>query len=232
MTADRLAGALEVEEILALCDQLLGEVGRRRHIFAWLRAPDGPAEEWLPVDAYYPGRRLVVICRDRPEEMFEQLVPAHGLRLLKLEPGRLGGDRDQVRRMLETMIERLVPPRASTAVEEPSEPAAGKGPSAFRRLLERRPTLRRLLEPRPTLRRLLEPRPAPVVGPRTAAAERAARVIAARRRAVAALKEPARGPRERSVAYQAARQLHLGVVLAMVVGAGLAVAVLVVILRM
>ena len=37
--------------ILGMCDRLLGEVGRRRHMFAWLRVPGSASEEWLPVDA-------------------------------------------------------------------------------------------------------------------------------------------------------------------------------------
>jgi len=67
--------------ILSMCDDLLGEVGRRDHIFAWLRAPGAAADEWLPVDAYYPRARLVVICRSasRPHDaVYRELVPAHG----------------------------------------------------------------------------------------------------------------------------------------------------------
>ncbi len=33
--------------ILSMCDHLLGEVGRRHHMFAWLRAPGAGAGEWL-----------------------------------------------------------------------------------------------------------------------------------------------------------------------------------------
>src|SRR5580700_2316802 len=82
-------------QLLDVCDRLLGERGRRRHLFGWLRTPD--AEQWLPVDAYYPGNRLVVLCRDRADDgdgdgddgddgdrLIAARVPEHGLRLLRL----------------------------------------------------------------------------------------------------------------------------------------------------
>lgn len=81
--------------ILAMCDRILGEVGRRRHMFAWLRAPGGAADSWLPVDAYYPRARLVVMCRPASgphDGLYRELVPAHGLGLLTLDPGVLGDD--------------------------------------------------------------------------------------------------------------------------------------------
>ena len=86
---------LEVSEVLDLCDRVLGEPGRRRHLFAWLRAPGAGPEEWLPVDAYYPSHRLVVIWREQPstqDGVYEEEVPAHGLRLLELSPAALDGD--------------------------------------------------------------------------------------------------------------------------------------------
>jgi hypothetical protein len=49
-----------------MCDRLLDEVGRRRHMFAWLRAPGASAGDWLAVDAYYPCAQLVVMCRPSP----------------------------------------------------------------------------------------------------------------------------------------------------------------------
>ena len=76
------------ERLSSICDELLGEVGRRAHIFAWLRAPGAGADEWLPVDAYYPRARLVVMCRSgsRPDDaVYRELVPAHGLGLMTLE---------------------------------------------------------------------------------------------------------------------------------------------------
>lgn len=110
MTADHLAPGVDASEpvhtedqrralpataILAMCDRLLGEVGRRRHMFAWLRAPGSAADDWLPVDAYYPRARLVVMCRSAngPHDgLYRELIPAHGLGLLTLNPEVLGDD--------------------------------------------------------------------------------------------------------------------------------------------
>lgn len=93
--------------ILAMCDRVLGEVGRRRHMFAWLRVPGGASEEWLPVDAYYPRARLVVICRDAPgphDGLYREQVPAHGLGLLTLDPSRMGDDEAAVEAALAAKI--------------------------------------------------------------------------------------------------------------------------------
>src|ERR1700686_1345654 len=57
-------GSPALPAILALCDRVVGEIGRRSHLFSWLRAPGSGPEEWLAVDAYYPGHRLVVVCRE------------------------------------------------------------------------------------------------------------------------------------------------------------------------
>jgi hypothetical protein len=86
---------LTVSQILDLCDRALGEPGRRRHLFTWLRPPGAGPEEWLPVDAYYPSHRLVVVWRERPSASdfpFASQVPAHGLRLLELSPAVLDTD--------------------------------------------------------------------------------------------------------------------------------------------
>jgi hypothetical protein len=95
---------LEVSEILDLCDRALGEPGRRRHLFTWLRQPGADREEWLPVDAYYPSHRLVVVWREQPspdDAVFADQVPAHGLRLLELSPAVLDVDpAASVRRMI------------------------------------------------------------------------------------------------------------------------------------
>jgi hypothetical protein len=77
---------------LEQCDRLLGEIGRREHRFSWLRAPGPTGElEWLAVDAYYPGNRLVVCCRSDPvlRALCAQEVPQHGLFLVTLSPGEL-----------------------------------------------------------------------------------------------------------------------------------------------
>src|SRR5947199_4933356 len=92
---DRKPGILPVSTILGTCDRLLDEVGRRRHMFAWLRVPGSSAGEWLAVDAYYPRARLVVMCRPAPsrhDALYRQLVPTHGLGLLMLDPALLGDD--------------------------------------------------------------------------------------------------------------------------------------------
>ncbi len=101
--SDRAELGLPAPTILSICDQLLGEVGRRHHMFAWLRAPGAGADEWLAVDAYYPRSRLVVMCRSRPgphESLYRELVPAHGLGLLTLDPAVLGNDRQAVQETL------------------------------------------------------------------------------------------------------------------------------------
>ncbi len=93
------AAALSPAELLETCDRLLGEVGRRSHLFSWLR-PDGPSaggipgeERWLVVDCYYPRHRLAVIIRDQPHEhdgVYGELIPKHGLNLLAISPQELG----------------------------------------------------------------------------------------------------------------------------------------------
>ncbi len=75
MTGERLVGepvrsdrpgngtqALDVAEILGLCDSTVGHPGRRRHLFGWLKAPGAGPEQWLVVDSYYPASRLVIVC--------------------------------------------------------------------------------------------------------------------------------------------------------------------------
>lgn len=116
--------ALEVSEILDLCDRVIGESGRRAHLFAWLRAPGAGPEEWLPVDAYYPAHRLVVVWHEQPsasDSTYTEQVPAHGLRLLELSPAALDGDPDQ---NLRRMIAGLGPPPAPLASAPRAEPAS------------------------------------------------------------------------------------------------------------
>ena len=93
--------------ILSMCDELLGEVGRRDHIFHWLRSSGADGDEWLPVDAYYPRARLVVMCRSSPgphDSVYRELVPARGLGLMRLDSATLGPDREMVR---ETLVSKL-----------------------------------------------------------------------------------------------------------------------------
>ena len=106
------SGAASRDAILDLCDRLLDEVGRRQHLFSWLREPGAGTDEWLAVDAYYPARRLVVLCRDADGEhdtLFDELIPAHGLGLLRVELDALGPDPEEA---VSAQIEALeLPPR-------------------------------------------------------------------------------------------------------------------------
>src|SRR5207302_5237657 len=120
MTADGLAekpasldGAapLTVPATLSLCDRLLGEFGRRGHMFAWLRGVDG----WLPVDAYYPGHRLVVVCSSEGL-VSEQAVREHGLRLMRIAPGELGRDLHSAERALSWKLKTLGPAQSQLPV--------------------------------------------------------------------------------------------------------------------
>jgi hypothetical protein len=86
---------LTVSQVLDLCDRILGESGRRKHLFTWLRAPGAQPGDWLAVDAYYPANRLVVLWREehgRYDQVYTELVPAHGLRLLELAPNEVDGE--------------------------------------------------------------------------------------------------------------------------------------------
>src|SRR5690242_18930911 len=86
---------LPAATILAMCDRVLGEVGRRRHMFAWLRVPGSASDEWLLVDAYYPRARLVVMCRAAPgphDGIYREQVPALWLVLLTLDSRLMGDD--------------------------------------------------------------------------------------------------------------------------------------------
>jgi hypothetical protein len=138
MTAERLAQGLRERapgdidrepevvspaSVLAICDRLLDEVGRRRHVFAWLRAPGAGAGEWLPVDAYYPRARLVVMCRsesDPHDALYRDLIPAHGFGLLMLDPDVLPDDTASVQATLASRIFDLehMPQRAAAEAEQ------------------------------------------------------------------------------------------------------------------
>ncbi len=106
--------ALENERyVLDLCDEVLGELGRRQHRFEWLRGDPSPKtgnRRALPVDAYYPTKRLVIEFQekqhteavkhfDKPDVLTvsgvhrgiqpriyddrrRELIPAHGLSLV------------------------------------------------------------------------------------------------------------------------------------------------------
>jgi len=156
-------------QLLDLCDRALGEVSRRHHLFGWLRAPG--TDEWLPLDAYYPGNRLVVLCRDGPsagDELIDQRVPEHGLRLLRLAPGELAGDPAGVQTALSRQLDALGPPPPRPRAV-PIDPGPGAVARTVAALAQR--------EPAPLPRR---PLPRPVTPPREAVT-RGAEFVAARR---------------------------------------------------
>jgi hypothetical protein len=147
MTGERLVGeparsqrpgpparALAIAEIVGLCDRIVGEPGRRAHLFAWLKAPGAGAEQWLAVDSYYPAGRLVVVCRADPpgpdDLVYGELVPKHGLRLLQLTPTDLGEDRTRAEARLRELIAATgpAPPRIreAPAPGEPTESAVAR----------------------------------------------------------------------------------------------------------
>jgi hypothetical protein len=138
--SDRAALGLPAPTILSLCDGLLGEAGRRHHMFAWLRAPGAGTGDWLAVDAYYPRARLVVICRSGSgphDSLFREQIPAHGLGLLMLDPAVLGSDREAVKASLaakffdlEHVQRRRPRPSRSPADRQPLASAAGQPPAA------------------------------------------------------------------------------------------------------
>jgi hypothetical protein len=145
-----------------VCDQLLGEVGRRGHLFTWLRAPDQGSDGWLPVDAYYPRGRLVVRYRPRPtphDALYRELVPARGLRLLELTPADLGSTPAGAERSIAQKLADL--PIGGT----PEPPAPERSPRALGAALRRRAPSERP--------------PAPAPRP-LSAAERGSRFVAAR----------------------------------------------------
>ena len=124
--------------VVDLCDQILGETALTQHKFDWLRGDPGTSgrRAKLPVDAYWPGHRLVVEYRelqhdqpmphfDKPDKLTvsgvhrgEQRalydarrdtgIPAHGLRLIVIRPADLDADsRGRLRRNREADLAAL-----------------------------------------------------------------------------------------------------------------------------
>lgn len=105
--------------VLDLCDEILGDAGRRQHRFEWLLGDPGSSGRAvrLPVDSYYPDLKIVVEYRERQhdepvshfdkpdkltisgvhrgeqrrlyDERRETLIPQHGLRLVIVKPSDL-----------------------------------------------------------------------------------------------------------------------------------------------
>jgi hypothetical protein len=130
-TADTVTPA----EAFDLCDRIVGEPSRRQHLFGWLRAPEAPRDQWLPVDAYYPRHRLVLVWRQAPgpnDELYRQLVPAHGLRLLELTPAKIAGDRQEAERRLRALLGAAgaTPIAAAPRPPRPPQPGPRVAPAA------------------------------------------------------------------------------------------------------
>lgn len=109
--------------VIDLCDEVLSERARRQHRFDWLLGDPSSAgaRAALPVDAYYPGNRLVVEYRerqhdeplahfDKPDVLTvsgvhrgeqrrtydrrrDELIPSHGLRLVVVRSGDLASNK-------------------------------------------------------------------------------------------------------------------------------------------
>ncbi|MFF5922043.1 hypothetical protein ACFY8C_27455 [Streptomyces flavochromogenes] len=121
--------------VVGLCNQVLGEAALTQHKFDWLLGDPGTSgrQARLPVDAYWPGHRLVVEYRelqhdqamphfDKPDRMTvsgvhrgqqralydsrrDTEIPAHGLRLVVIRPADLDADgRGRLRRSEEADV--------------------------------------------------------------------------------------------------------------------------------
>jgi len=105
--------------VVDLCDEVLREKGMRQHRFDWLLGDAGKSgrQAKLPVDGFWPGANIVVEYRelqhvgpvpqfDKPDRLTvsgvhrglqrviydarrDQLIPAHGIRLVVIAPSHL-----------------------------------------------------------------------------------------------------------------------------------------------
>lgn len=120
--------------VLGLCEEILGEHCLRQHCFPWLQGDlckDG-RRRLLPVDGYWPGHQLVVEYRERqhdePVRHFDkpdyltvsgvhrglqralydarrdELIPAHGLRLVVVRLADLNATKRKLRRTPEVDV--------------------------------------------------------------------------------------------------------------------------------
>lgn len=210
-------GPLPATSLVTICDRVLGEVGRRKHLFAWLRSPGSAPQDWLAVDAYYPANRLVVICGDRDSEhaaAVAELVRAHGLRLLRITSADLGAAHAEAHAVVRRLIEeagpippRIAAPRDARAPDARAPRDARAGDARHDGAVA---WMASSFTPLSSPRAL---RPALRGQSRTAAAERAIRLVAARKLAArvagspasARIRRPIRPPGQRARARPTAR---------------------------
>ncbi|WP_405901883.1 hypothetical protein OG696_00505 [Streptomyces sp. NBC_00656] len=145
--------------VVGLCNEVLEETALTQHTFDWLLGDPGASgrRAKLPVDAFWPGRRMVVeyreIQHDRPVAHFDKpnrltvsgvhrgeqralydarrgsQIPAHGLRLVVIRPADLDADRrGRLRRNRDTDLETVRKLLARTSDED-------RVTAAFRRWL-------------------------------------------------------------------------------------------------
>jgi hypothetical protein len=134
--ARRTRGESDEAYVIDLCDEILAEAALRQHRFRWLVGDPGRGgrRATLPVDAFYPGRGLVIEYRelqhDEPVPFFdrrdtvsgvgrgaqrflyderrEMEIRRHGLRLVIFRPKDLASDsRGRLRRNRERDLEAL-----------------------------------------------------------------------------------------------------------------------------
>jgi hypothetical protein len=150
----RLGGILDV------CDRVIGESSRRGHVFDWLDST---------VEAYYPGRRLVILTDEQPEpdySMSSQLIPAHGLRLFRIRLGDFAGDSGLgfSRLLGELRLLALVTPAAPGPAPAPPAPE----PPAIRWNAPPSPAPPAFIRPAPPPTFVTAPAPAPPPAPAAA----------------------------------------------------------------
>jgi hypothetical protein len=125
------SASLDCGAVLNRLDWQLGEISRRQHRFAWLRDPQ--TGEWLAVEAYYPGNRVVVVARDDRAllSLCGDLVPRNGLFLVTLSAPELATDSAALAKQLRARLEiqGWVPRSEVRRGDQPPAPAAPAGPA-------------------------------------------------------------------------------------------------------